>query len=321
MQTSSGICIPVMENHSNINEGNLMIATEISQESNQLDSAAHIENDIHESKEKKKMWGKVTKRKRNTWDLAPPRQPLTGYVRFLNENREKIRAENPRTSFPEITKILANEWSKLPNAEKQVYFEEAEKDKERYMKELEQYQQTEAYKIFTKKQQEKKRKDLEDEGNMSVNTSNAEYNGEDAFRDDVPGFDIPIFTEEFLDHNKARETELRQLRKSNTEYEEQNAILGKHIDNMKGAIEKLEVETIQQRNNNAALQQHLENLRATLTANFAAVPLPGSNETPSVESIDSYMAKLHNLILDNPQENEVLISTVRDIVSRLDYQG
>lgn len=35
---------------------------------------------------------------------------------------------------------------------------EAEKDKERYMKELEQYQQTEAYKIFTMKQMEKKRK-------------------------------------------------------------------------------------------------------------------------------------------------------------------
>ena len=60
--------------------------------------------------------------------------------------------------------------------------------------------------------------------------------------EDIPGtFDIPIFTEEFLDHNKAREAELRQLRKQNTEYEEQNAILSKHIENMKAAIDKLEV--------------------------------------------------------------------------------
>lgn len=44
---------------------------------------------------------------------------------------------------------------------------------------------------------------------------------------------------------------------------------------MKAAISKLEVETVQQRNNNLALQQHLDNLRATLTANFANVPLPG----------------------------------------------
>ena len=72
-----------------------------------------------------------------------------------------------------------------------------------------------------------------------------------------------------------RESELRQLRKQNTEYEEQNAILSKHIDNMKAAIDKLEVEAVQQRSSNLALQQHLDMLRATLTANFATVPLPG----------------------------------------------
>lgn len=73
----------------------------------------------------------------------------------------------------------------------------------------------------------------------------------------------------------AREGELRQLRKQNTEYEEQNAILSKHIDNMKQAIEKLEVEAVQQRNNNMALQQHLDALRSTLTTNFSTVVLPG----------------------------------------------
>jgi predicted nucleic acid-binding Zn-ribbon protein len=73
----------------------------------------------------------------------------------------------------------------------------------------------------------------------------------------------------------AREAELRQLRKQITEFEEQNAILGKHIDNMKQVIEKLEVEAVQHRNNNMALQQHLDTLRATLTANFSAIPLPG----------------------------------------------
>jgi len=73
----------------------------------------------------------------------------------------------------------------------------------------------------------------------------------------------------------AREAELRQLRKQNTEYEEQNAILSKHIDNMKQAIEKLEVESVQQKNNNLSLKQHLDAIRATLVANFASVPLPG----------------------------------------------
>ena len=73
----------------------------------------------------------------------------------------------------------------------------------------------------------------------------------------------------------ARETELRQLRKQTTELEEQNAILSKHIENMKQAIEKLQIEAVQQRNNNMALQGHLDALRTTLTSNFSTVPLPG----------------------------------------------
>ncbi|EEC18234.1 hypothetical protein IscW_ISCW013743, partial [Ixodes scapularis] len=40
----------------------------------------------------------------------------------------------------------------------QKYLDEAEKDRERYTKEMEQYQQTEAYKLFTKKKHEKKTK-------------------------------------------------------------------------------------------------------------------------------------------------------------------
>jgi hypothetical protein len=107
------------------------------------------------------------------------------------------------------------------------------------------------------------------------------------------------------------------LRKQNTEFEEQNAILSKHIDNMKAAIEKLEVESEQQRTSNMALQQHLDMLRATLTANFASVPLPGSQELPTVDTIDNYMTKLHSVMLDSPHENEALIATVRDIVGRI----
>ena len=63
-----------------------------------------------------------------------------------------------------------------------------------------------------------------------------------------------------------------------TELEEQNAILSKHIDSMKHAIEKLEVESVQQRSTNMALLGHLDNLRTTLTENFNTVPLPGEKE-------------------------------------------
>ena len=114
-----------------------------------------------------------------------------------------------------------------------------------------------------------------------------------------------------------REEELRQLRKAATEFEEQNAVSSKHVENLKQAIAKIEMETNQQRNANMVLHNHLSNLRAALVQAFANLVLPGSNEVPTLDTIDSYMARLYSVILDSPQENEGLITNVREIVSRL----
>lgn len=73
----------------------------------------------------------------------------------------------------------------------------------------------------------------------------------------------------------AREAELRQLRKSNMEFEERNAALQKHVESMRTAVEKLEVDVVQERSRNTVLQQHLETLRQVLTSSFASMPLPG----------------------------------------------
>ncbi|KAK6184885.1 hypothetical protein SNE40_007246 [Patella caerulea] len=286
---------------------------------NQVSSLQATANpaDIHDNLEAKKKsgWPKGRKRKKGIKDANAPKQPLTGYVRFLNNRREQLRRENPNLTFSEITKILGAEWSKLPQHDKQRFLDDAEKDKERYQREVEAYQKTEAYKQF-KTQQEKRLKGDVDDSDIHINGETIE-DDIDPTGGTTGNFDIPIFTEDFLDHNKARESELRQLRKQTTELEEQNAILSKHIENMKHAIDKLEIESVQQRTTNVALQNHLDALRSTLTSHFSSIPLPGTNEMPSLETVDTYMAKLHTLILDSPQENESLIATVREIVGRL----
>ncbi|XP_063228914.1 high mobility group protein 20A [Bacillus rossius redtenbacheri] len=259
---------------------------------------------------------KGKKRKKSQRDQTAPRQPLTGYVRFLNDRREKVRAENPNLPFPEITKRLAVEWSQLQADQKQMYLDAAEQDRERYLKELHAYKQTEAYKLFMQKQAQKKQRD------DKMATDAAAHEEEPEQESDMPGFDIPIFTEEFLDHNKGREAELRQLRKANTDYEQQNAVLHKHIETMQAAVEKLEVETAQQRSNNLALQQHLDSMRGTLASNFASIPVPGSNELPTVGNIDSYMARLHAVLTDpTARERETLLTTVRALVARMDFSA
>lgn len=138
---------------------------------------------------------------------------------------------------------------------------------------------------------------------------------------DFSNFDIPIFTEEFLDHNKMRDSELRQLRKSNTDYEQQNAILQKHIENMKDAIAKLEFEIVQQEKNNTSIQKHLEHLRTTLTRGFANVKLSGIKEMATNQNIDCYMTNLHSILLENSSQDATLLQTVRNIVGRLEFNG
>uniref|UniRef100_A0A3B4EM70 High mobility group protein 20A n=1 Tax=Pygocentrus nattereri TaxID=42514 RepID=A0A3B4EM70_PYGNA len=265
-----------------------------------------------EEKPRRASWTKGRKRKKPLKDSNAPKAPLTGYVRFMNDRREQLRAERPDVPFPEITRMLGNEWSKLPPDEKQRYLDEAEKDKERYMRELEKYQQTEAYKHFTRKVQEKQK------GKRHRGGTNNCINCLTGLIKDRSVFDIPIFTEEFLNHSKAREAELRQLRKTNMEYEERNAALQKHVESMRSAVERLEGDVLQERTRNSLLQQHLDTLRSALTHSFSNVPLPGSGETASLDSIDNYMKKLHSIVVSSPQEHEHLISVVRDVVNRLD---
>lgn len=202
-------------------------------------------------------------------EATDPQKPLTAYNWFIKENREKIRAENPSWGFTEISKKLAQDWKGLNADQKQQYTVSAEEDKERYAKELSIYKQSDAYRSFVKNQKNK------DQGKKVKENSNRSVLEDMNEKDDGTGFDIPIFTEEFLDHNKTREAELRQLRKSNTDFEQQNSILEKLIENTKTAIAKLEEETVQQRCHNQALQQHLEQMRVTLTDAFSEIPLPG----------------------------------------------
>ncbi|XP_069837391.1 high mobility group protein 20A isoform X3 [Dendropsophus ebraccatus] len=226
----------------------------------QLLDSGELRQEEEQPRPRRGGWTKGRKRKRSPRDNNAPKAPLTGYVRFMNERREQLRTDRPDVPFPEITRIVASEWSKLPVEEKQ---------KEVILKER-------------------------------------------------PVFDIPIFTEEFLNHSKAREAELRQLRKSNMEFEERNAALQKHVESMRSAVQRLEAELNQEQGRNTLLQQHLQNVRQALTHCLCAIPIPGTNEIPTLETIDSYMSRLQSAVLTHPKESEALISGVREVLSQLE---
>ncbi|KAG3118599.1 hypothetical protein PI124_g5131 [Phytophthora idaei] len=68
--------------------------------------------------------------------MPPVKKPQSSYLIFCNERRKKVMDENPGARIGDIQKIISAQWKELKPEEKDVYVEQAAKDKARYMQEL-----------------------------------------------------------------------------------------------------------------------------------------------------------------------------------------
>ena len=64
-------------------------------------------------------------------DPNKPKRPLSAYMFFSQDWRERIKAENPEAGFGEVGKLLGAKWKELDEEEKKPYIEQANADKER----------------------------------------------------------------------------------------------------------------------------------------------------------------------------------------------
>lgn len=87
---------------------------------------------------------------------------------------------------------------------------------------------------------------------------------------------------------------------------------------MKSAVEKVQNEVQKQEERNENLQSHLAMLRNVLAVTFKDVPLPGSKETPTADTIDSYMTKLQTTISNEPSKHPALVEKVSSIAKHLE---
>jgi len=63
---------------------------------------------------------------------------------------------------------------------------------------------------------------------------------------------------------------------------------------------------------------YVQNLYVYIHVNFV---LLGTNELPTLDTVDAYMTKLHSLISESPQEHVALAANVRGIINRLSFDG
>jgi hypothetical protein len=88
-----------------------------------------------------------------------PKRPLSAYNLYFQAERSTILARQeqtggPRIGFEGLGKIIGKQWKDLSNAEKKMHEHMAEKDGERYRKEMEAYNDMKSKKILEQEQRE-----------------------------------------------------------------------------------------------------------------------------------------------------------------------
>ncbi|KAJ5332083.1 High mobility group superfamily [Penicillium brevicompactum] len=86
-------------------------------------------------KEKSTRKAPEKRQQRRKKDPNAPKRGLSAYMFFANDNRDKVREENPGISFGQVGKQLGDKWKALSETDRKPYDEKAAKDKKRYEEE------------------------------------------------------------------------------------------------------------------------------------------------------------------------------------------
>jgi hypothetical protein len=68
-------------------------------------------------------------------DPNAPKRGLSAYMFFANDQRDKVREDNPGIKFGEVGKLLGEKWKALSEKQRTPYEAKAATDKKRYEEE------------------------------------------------------------------------------------------------------------------------------------------------------------------------------------------
>ncbi|KAL5118046.1 Non-histone chromosomal protein 6 [Pleosporales sp. CAS-2024a] len=73
-------------------------------------------------------------------DPNAPKRGLSAYMFFANQERDKVREDNPGIKFGEVGKLLGEKWKALTEKQRAPFEAKAAADKKRYEEEKAAYQ-------------------------------------------------------------------------------------------------------------------------------------------------------------------------------------
>lgn len=87
-------------------------------------------------------------RQKKPKDHNAPKRALSSYLLFANDNRARIREENPEFKMTDITKLIAKSWKQITEEVKAKYQRQAALLKTKYVEEMAQYKKSPKYAAF-----------------------------------------------------------------------------------------------------------------------------------------------------------------------------
>lgn len=79
------------------------------------------------------------KKKKPFKDPNKPKRNMSAYFLYSNENRARVKQENPEAAFGDIAKLISAEFKSITDKERKKWDKKAAKDKERYLDQMTRY--------------------------------------------------------------------------------------------------------------------------------------------------------------------------------------
>lgn len=129
--------------------------------------------------------------------------------------------------------------------------------------------------------------------------------------------DIPIFTEKFIEHNRQMESELKKLRKMNTDIEQQNSVLEKYAESVQIGTTKTAAEIDELNEDNEKLTTYLTELRTKLANQLQNLSIPSEPNGATIENIDKFMGDLFDMAQTN-EHGPASLNKAKDLLRKVD---
>lgn len=252
--------------------------------------------------------------KKRLVDVNRPRVPLTAYFQYVADRRAELGPEfsSKFDGNKNAMAAMGVEWQALSVETRSAYRKKADEMRVEYLKELEEYKKTDSYKEFQKKLTSYKAQDdtLTPPAPKSENPNEPDPNLTRAFGD------IPIFTPEFLDHNRAREAELRRLRSEMSKLEEEESILHDSVERLRSACQQSDAELNEHKLYQAKLEKHSQAYSMCLIGIFGNLPLPDYPDGLNDKNFDQYLNQLCKIVNDDTMDTD-LVNKIKERMNRV----